>query len=49
LMSVTSFSILVVVTFVAFLCAAAVIYFLTRDKNGGPGLAGGKPKRKGKL
>ena len=47
-MSATSFSILAIASFVAFLCVAVLIYFLTRDKNGGPGLAGGKPKRKGK-
>jgi hypothetical protein len=48
-MSATSFSILAVVGFVAFVGVAAVIYFLTRDKNGGPGSAGGKQNRKGKL
>jgi hypothetical protein len=47
-MSATSFSILAVVVFFAFVGAAVVTYFLTRNKNGGPGLAGGKPKRKGK-
>jgi hypothetical protein len=33
LMSATSYSILAVAGFVAFLCVAALIYFLTRDKN----------------
>ena len=48
-MSATSFSILAIGIVVVFVRVAALIYFLTRNKNGGPGLAGGKPKRKRKL
>jgi hypothetical protein len=47
-MSATSFSILAIGIVVVFVCVAALIYFLTRNKNGGPGLDGGKPKQRGK-